>query len=124
MLYRISFEFRLTRRVAWAGDGEGFYRHVEAVATKLEACELVEDVRVVSHAADSLLTFDFLIDGAHYAAATAQAVATVRDAIESCGGRHFGLDSVGKGLLTSAGAGPGLETPIWQHRRMHVDIAA
>lgn len=124
MLYRVSFEFRLTRRVPWVDDVAVFYGHVEDVRAKVEAHELIEDVRVISDVADSQLTFDFLIDATRYQLATAAALRIVRDAIEGCGGRHFGLDTVQKGLLASAGAGSGLETPIWQHRRTLVDVAA
>lgn len=124
MMYRVSFEFRLTRRVSWVGDAVGFYGHVEDVLAKLETHETIEDVRVITDVADSQLTVDFLIDAARYQLASAHALRIVRAAIESCGGRHFGMDTAQKGLLTSAGAGPGLETPIWQHRRMLIDLAA
>ena len=124
MMYRTSFEFRLTRLTPWTDDGEDFYGHVESVRAKIEAHEFVSDVRAIADSAESLLTFDFLIDAARHQVASAAAIQIVREAIENCAARHFGLDTARSGLLASAGADSGLQTPVWHRRRMLIDIAA
>ncbi|MDJ0955195.1 MAG: hypothetical protein QNJ81_16075 [Acidimicrobiia bacterium] len=123
-MYRVSFEFRLTRLLPWPEDGTDFYGHVESVRAKIGSHEFVEDVRAITDRAESLLTFDFLIDAAHHEVANAAALRLVRDAIENCGARHFGLGAAAIGALTPAGARSGLETPIWHRRRVLVGVAA
>ena len=124
MMYRVSFEFRLTRLLPWTEDGAEFYGHVESVRAKIGAHEFVEDVRAITDRAESLLTFDFLIDASHHEIANREALRVVRDAIENCGARHFGMGGATVGALTAAGAGSSLETPIWHRRRVLVDNAA
>ncbi len=124
MMYRVSFEFRLARLMPWSEDGTDFFGHVESVRAKIGAHEFVEDVRAITDRAESLLTFDFLIDATHQQVANDEALRVVRDAIENCGARHFGMGATATGALTAAGAGSSLETPIWHRRRVLVDIAA
>lgn len=124
MLYRMSFEFRLTRLVPWAEDGEDFYNHVESVRAKLEAEERVEQVRAIAELSESRLSLDFLIDADHHREATAAAFEFVRIAIESCNARHFGMEEGSAQRFASAGARTGLDIPIWHRLRMLVDIAA
>jgi hypothetical protein len=124
MQYRISFEFRLTRRACWPGDGSDFYDHVNAVRGKIEAHEFVTDVRAITDFAESSLTFDFVLDAHGYQQAIPEALRLVREAIESCDARHFGMDSVGSRVLVGSGARAGLETPIWHKRRVLIDVAA
>ena len=124
MLYRVSVEFRLTRGVAWADDVDGFYGHVEAVRSKIEAHEGIAGVRAITDFAASVVIFDVLIDAERHHIASAESFRATRESIEECGARHFGMERPGKNTLDSAGAKPGLETPIWHHRRMLVDVAA
>ena len=123
MMYRVAFEFRLTRVTPWTQDGTDFYSHVEDVRAKVATSEFVADVLVVTDRADSALTFDFLVDASHPGAASAEAVRVIRDAIENCSARHAGMSSEGT-TLAVAGARPGLETPVWHRRRLLVDRAA
>ena len=76
MQYRISFEFRLTRRACWPGDGSDFYDHVNAVRGKIEAHEFVTDVRAITDFAESSLTFDFVLDAHGYQQAIPEAAWT------------------------------------------------
>ncbi len=59
MKYRVSFEFRLTRRTIWAADGIDFYDHATEVAEKIGSHEFVSDVRVIADRSESVLTVDF-----------------------------------------------------------------
>ena len=122
MLYRLSFEFRLTRLVPWSSDGADFYGHVEDVRAKVAVAESISDVRVITDIRDSQLSFDLLIEAPLHYTAEATARQIIRDAIEGHGARHFGMESAGK--LLSAGARTGLQTPIWHQRRIHIDLAA
>ena len=122
MLYRVSFEFRLTRMRPWPADGHEFFGHTESVRTKIEAHEAVDSLRLVANREESSLTFDFLIDASEYQTALLRANELVRNASETAGARHFGIDVVGR--FVSAGAGSGMDTPIWQRLRTLIDIAA
>ena len=124
MMYRISFEFRLTRLVPWTDDGIDFYSHVEAVRDKVEAHEAVYGVRVVTNRTESSLTFDFTIEAARHQLAEEFALEVVGAAIESAGARHFGMSPLGPSLTTSAGANSGMDTPVWHRRRILVGVAA
>ncbi len=124
MLYRMSFEFRLTRLVPWTDDGTDFYGHVESVRAKIGTHELIEDARAITDISESLLNFDFLIEAPRHQMASAEAVRIVRDAIESCDARHFGMDPSFSGLFHSAGAHTSLGTPVWHRRSIHIDVAA
>ncbi len=124
MQYRVSFEFRLTRHSCWPGNGFGFYDHVDAVRDKIAVHERVSGVRVITDFAESSLTFDFVLDAPGHDWAISESVRLVREAIESCDARHFGMDGIGTGSLVGAGARPGVETPIWHKRRVLIDLAA
>lgn len=124
MKYRVSFEFRLTRRAIWAADGVDFYDHATAVAEKIGSHEFVSNVRVITDRSESLLTVDFAQEASGHNEVIPGALAVVREAIEAAGGRHFGMDTAGVGMLVGAGARPGLDTPIWQKRRIVIDLAA
>ena len=124
MLYRMSFEFRLTRLIPWADDGDDFYSHVESVRAKIGTAESVERARAITDMAESRLNLDFLIDADRHPQAIANASRIVREAIENSGARHFGMEEGATHALSSAGARSGLATPIWHHLRMLVDIAA
>lgn len=124
MQYRVSFEFRLTRHARWSGDGSGFYDHVDDVRRKIEAHESVTDVRVIADFAASALTIDFVLEAAGHHQVIDDALPLVRDAIEGCGARHFGMDAVCTGSLVGSGASSGLETPIWHKGRVLVGLAA
>jgi hypothetical protein len=124
MLYRMSLEFRLTRLVPWADDGENFYDHVESVRAKIGTAELVEQVRAITDMAESRLNLDFLIEADRHPQAIATASQIVREAIESNGARHFGMEEGSAPRFASAGARSGLDIPIWHYLRMLVDIAA
>ena len=124
MLYRISFEFRLTRLVPWTDDGIDFYAHVETVRAKIEATETIEEVRAVTNRAESSLTLDFTIEAMRHQLAEERALDLVRVAIESSGARHFGMSPHGPSLTESAGAHSGMETPVWHRRRILVGVAA
>jgi hypothetical protein len=122
MLHRVSFEFRLTRLLPWAGDGSEFRDHVESVREKIAAHEFVAGVHAIANQAESLLTFDFVVD-APPSSATDVAVQVVATAIENCDARHFGMGS-GLGRFKSSGASSGLETPIWHQQRVLIALAA
>ena len=124
MLYRISFEFRLTRLVPWTDDGIDFYAHVEAVRSKIEAREAIQEVRGVTNRAESSLTFDFTIEASRHQLAEEVAVEIVRSAIEGAGARHFGMSPLGPSLTASAGATSGMQTPVWHRRRILIGAAA
>jgi hypothetical protein len=124
MKYRVSFEFRLTRRTIWAADGIDFYDHATAVAEKIGSHEFVSDVRVIADRSESVLTVDFAQEASDHNEIVPAALGVVREAIEAAGGRHFGMDTTAAGMLVGAGAGPGLDTPIWQKRRVVIDLAA
>jgi hypothetical protein len=124
MHYRVSFEFRLARHACWSADGSAFYNHVEDVRQKVEAHESVTGVRVITDFAESSLTVDFRFDGPGHQHVVEEALRVMRQAIESCDARHFGMTTVGSGLLVGAGARSGLDTPIWHKRRVLVDVAA
>lgn len=124
MLYRISFEFRLTRLVPWTDDGVDFYAHVEAVRSKIDAHEQVLEVRAVTDRVESSLTFDFAVEAGCHQLAEEASVDIVRNAIESAGARHFGMDAAGPSLTSSAGATSGMNTPVWHRRRILVGVAA
>lgn len=124
MKYRVSFEFRLTRRASWPRDGAGFYEHVGAVEEKIEAHEFVSDIRLITDFAESSLIVDFALDVPSHVELIREALRLVREAIESAGARHFGMDTVGAGMLVGSGARPGVDTPIWHKRRVNFDIAA
>jgi hypothetical protein len=124
MLYRISFEFRLTRLVPWTDDGVDFYSHVETVRSKIEASEVIAEVRAVTNRAESSLTIDFTIEATQHQLAEERALGIVRSAIESGGARHFGMSPLGPSLTASAGAHSGMETPVWHRRRILVGVAA
>ena len=121
-MYRVSFEFRLTRMMPWIEDGTDFFGHVESVRAKIAAHELVADVRVITDRAESLLTFDFAVDADNHRIADREAMRLVRDAIESCDARHFGMGDAS--VMNAAGARSSLETPIWHRKRVIIDIAA
>ena len=123
-MYRVSFEFRLTRLASWPKDGADFYEHVGEVSEKLTAHEAVSDVRAISNFADSNLIFDFALESASSTVVINDALHIVRAAIEACGARHFGMSTVARGDLVGAGARGGLSTPSWHKQRMLVDVAA
>ena len=124
MLYRISFEFRLTRLVPWTDDGIDFYSHVETVRSKIEAAESIEEVRAVTNRAESSLTLEFTIEAPRHQLAEERSLDLVRSCIETAGARHFGMSPLGPSLSASAGASPGMETPVWHRRRILVGVAA
>ena len=124
MKYRVSFEFRLTRHTTWPRDGVDFYDHVRSVMEKIEVHERVCDVRVITDLAESSLTVDFALEASSHVDAIPEALRLVREAIEGAGARHFGMGTVGYGRLVGSGATPGLETPIWQKRRVLIDLVA
>ncbi len=124
MLYQMSFEFRLTRLVPWADDGEDFYSHVESVRAKIGAQQSVEQVRTIADMAESRLNVEFLIDAERHQDAIAISVAIIRTAIESSNARHFGMEKGSTLSLASAGARTGLDIPIWHRLRMLMGIAA
>lgn len=124
MQYRVSFEFRLARHACWPGDGSGFYTHVEDVRQKIAVHESVSGVRVITDFAESSLTIEFLLGASGHQQVVEDALRVVREAIESCDARHFGMKSVRSGSLVGSGARSGLETPIWHKRRVLIDHAA
>lgn len=124
MLYRMSFEFRLTRLIPWTYDGDDFYGHVESVRATMGSQEFVEKVRAITDMAESRLNLDFLIEADRHPQAIANASRIVREAIENSGARHFGMEEGASSRFSSAGARSGPATPIWHHLRMLVDIAA
>jgi len=124
MLYRISFEFRLTRLVPWMDDGIDFYSHVETVRAKVEAAEAIEEVRAVTNRSQSSLTLEFTIEAGHHQLAEERSLDLVRSCIETAGARHFGMSQRGPSLTSSAGASPGMETPVWHRRRILIGVAA
>jgi hypothetical protein len=124
MKYRVSFEFRLTRRASWPRNGTDFYDHVGAVEQKIASHEFVSDVRIITDLAESSLTVDFALDAHSHVEVTSDALRLVREAIESAGARHYGMATVGLGMMVGAGASPGVDTPIWHKRRVIIDIAA
>lgn len=124
MRYRVSFEFRLTRHITWPRDGADFYEHVRSVMEKIEVHERVTDVRVITDLAECSLTVDFALEASRHVDAIPEALRLVREAIEGAGARHFGMDRVGHGKLVGSGAKSGLEIPIWQKRRVLIDLAS
>ncbi len=124
MLYRMSFEFRLTRLAPWTDDGADFYGHVESVRAKIGTHEFVRDVRAITDMAESRLNVDFVIDACRHQIAFDEAMRIVSEAIENAGARHFGLGAAREGMFRGAGAKTGIDTPVWHRRRVLIDLAA
>jgi len=124
MHYRVAFEFRLARRASWSGDGSDFYDHVEDVRQKIAVHESITEVRVITDFAESSLTVDLQLDRATELHVGEDALRIVREAIESCDARHFGLTALDSSSMIGSGGRSGLETPIWHKRRVLVELAA
>lgn len=123
-MYRAVFEFRLTRRVDWAGDLAAFHEHVERVRRTIGGNAATRDVRVMTDVAASRLTLDFLVAAPDESAAEARAVATVSRAISDSGARYLGLAIRDGAVAPSRSPLSDLHTPIWQWQRIRIAKAA
>lgn len=123
-MFRAVFEFRLTRRVDWAGDLATFHEHVEMVTRHIGDSNRISDVRTISDIAASRLTLDFLVDAANEKIAEADAMYVVSRAIRESGARCLGLATVADDPAPSRSAPSDLHTPIWQRQRVRIAGAA
>lgn len=123
-MFRAVFEFRLTRRVDWAGDIATFHEHVDAVRSLIAASKRTDDVRVVADMSASRLTLDFLIDSDTEEAAEQDAMYTVSRAIRASGARYLGLAAMAQDPASSNSTLSDLHTPIWQRQRLQIAGAA
>lgn len=123
-MYRVVFEFRLTRRVDWGGDLASFHAHVEDVRNRIAATELIDDVRVITDIAASRLTLDFLVGADDERTAEAGAMYKVSRAIRESGARNLGLAALAAEASSSGSALADLHTPIWQRQRIYIASAA
>ncbi len=123
-MFRAVFEFRLTRRVDWAGDLAAFHEHVDVVRSRIAANRRTDDVRVVADMAASRLTLDFLIDSGSEKRAEQDATYAVSRAIRDSGARYLGLAAMAPEPTPPRSALSELHTPIWQRQKMQIAGAA
>ena len=126
MLYRVAFDFAVTRRIAWGNDLAAFHGHVDRVREHIAGHEAAEDVRLIADIGVSSLTLDFVVEADDEAAAQRQAKQIVGLAIRESGARHLGLLTLGEEAQpgTRVGVFPNLQTPMWTSRQILIAGAA
>jgi hypothetical protein len=123
MGYRVSFDYRLTRRIDWATDPVAFHSHINDVCIDIQGYPQVHDVRAISDIVRSCLTLEFTVEASDERVAAMCAVEILRTAIGNTGARRIEGQTESEEAPLPAGV-PTLHTPVWKQRRLLVAAAA
>jgi len=119
--HRVVFEFRVTRRIGWDGEGAGdLQRHFKKVCDLVARSEHVTSVHVRADLEDASLQMDLDVEASSEEEAEVLGRIELSAAIRETGALHVGLlseiDEIRNTPKRSMWGG--LRTPSWQTRRM------
>lgn len=123
-MYRVAFDFRVTRRVDWASDPAAFHGHVEDVCRHIASHRRVRDVMAITDLAASCLTLEFDVDADDDEMAASDAVGFASDAIDRAGARRLEVHSPAPDRSVESEIVSDLLTPVWRQRRILIAEAA
>jgi hypothetical protein len=120
MEYRVAYDFRVTRRIAWEEDVDAFHGHVAAVVAFIEASTDIRDIKVVADVEHVSLSLELTVEADDRESAEGLAKSLIGLAIRESGARHFGLFPLGEEsrMKSRLSAWAGLKTPHWTPRQM------
>jgi hypothetical protein len=121
--HRIAFEFAVSRRIGWDGDGAGELRdHFKSVCNTMAHADGVRRVNVRADLESASLSMEIDIDAATQFDAEAKARESLSAAISESGASHFGLLSEAdeSRVRPSRNAWHGLRTPQWTQRSSEI----
>jgi len=121
--HRIAFDFAVSRRIGWDGEGaEELREHFKAVCNQMAHAEGVRRVNVRADLDSAALWMEVDIDAASQFDAEAMARVALSAAIRESGAAHIGLLSEAdeSRVKTVRNAWHGLRTPQWTQRSSEV----
>lgn len=121
--HRIGFEFSVSRRIGWDGEGaEELREHFKAVCTAIARADGVRRVNVRADLESASLWMEVDIDAESQFDAEANAREALSEAIREAGAAHIGLLSeVDESRVRPVrNAWSGLRTPQWTQRSAEV----
>lgn len=120
MTHRVVFEFRVTRRIGWDGEGAAdLQRHFKEVCDQVAQSEHVSSVHVRADLENASLQMDLDLAAASEEEAEILGRMELGSAIRETGALHVGLLSEIDEIRNSPKRSMwgGLRTPSWQTRR-------
>lgn len=119
------FEFAVTRRVPWGGEGlDSLSSHVDAIADRLHRHGDVKSPYCAADAATDRVTVRFTASGQTRGEAEAVARTVLGDVIRDAAAYHDGLfpSTTEYRMVPRLHSWSGLRTPTWQVRRSRFSI--
>lgn len=119
MTHSVAFDFKLSRRVGWGGEGiSDLQRHFKSVCDRIAASPVVDRVEVHVDLEDASLVLKLTVRDDSNVKAEAIARLELGRAIRESGAEHVGLLSVAEEFHCRpvVNAWAGLRTPKWRHR--------
>ena len=123
-MYRVAFDFRVTRRVDWTSDPGAFHDHIEEVCRHISSRHRTRDVRAITDLAASCLTLEFAVDADDDEMAATDSVAIAHEAINQAGARRIEPDYTAGVSVEKSESISQLHTPVWRQRRIIIAEAA
>ena len=121
--HRIAFEFSVSRRIGWDGEGaEELREHFKAVCNEMAHADGVRRVNVRADLDSASLWMEVDIDGRSQFDAESRARESLSVAIRESGAAHIGLlsESDESRVKPIRNAWHGLRTPQWTQRSSEV----
>ena len=121
--HRIAFEFSVSRRIGWDGEGaEELREHFKSVCNSMAHADGVRRINVRADLESAALWMEVDIDAESQFDAEANAREALSAAISESGASHFGLLSEAdeSKVRPARNAWHGLRTPQWTQRSSEV----
>jgi hypothetical protein len=118
--HRVVFDFRVTRRIGWDGDGASdLQRHFKEVCDQVALSKHVSSVHVRADLESAALQLDLDVEAVSEEEAEVLGRVELGSAIRTTGALHVGLLSEIDEIRNAPKRGMwgGLRTPSWQTRR-------